>query len=79
MTEVKTFRVHGLFRVGLKWRKFAKEARGLTQTQAIQSVQQQLGSKTKIKTNQIKINAVEEINSSSVKNSLIAKIASMGE
>ncbi|MGP3667864.1 MAG: 50S ribosomal protein L18Ae [Candidatus Bathyarchaeota archaeon] len=75
MSEVKTFRVVCKAKVNFKVLFFSKEVRGLSLKEALEKVYSDIGSKNKLKRNEIKIVKVEEINPAEARNPLIRMIA----
>ena len=75
MSEVKTFRVVCKAKVGFRVLTFSKEVRGLSLEEALEKVYSDIGSRNKLKRNEIKIVKVEEINPAEAKNPLIRMIA----
>ncbi|RLG57703.1 MAG: 50S ribosomal protein L18a [Hadesarchaea archaeon] len=58
---MRTYRISGWFKQGLERQKFTKEVSALSEKHALERVYSDLGSKHKLKRNQINIDVVIEV------------------
>jgi large subunit ribosomal protein LX len=59
--SVKTFRIEGTFQMGEQKQPFVKECRAANESQAVEWVNSELGSKHKTPRNKIWIEKIEEV------------------
>jgi len=79
MSIVKTIRVKGELKMGLRSQSFTKDVRALKIEEAREMVLSEMGSRNKLKRNQIKILSVEEIDPQEAQNPTIRILAGVGE
>lgn len=78
MSRVKIFRVRGQAKVHLFTMKFEKETRALKPEEAVDKVYMELGSKHRLKRNQVQILEVKEITPGEANTPLIKKLEELG-
>jgi len=78
MSIVKTVRVKGELNMGLRSQGFTKYVRALSIEEAQKMVINEMGSRNKLKRNQIKILSVEEIDPQEAQNQTVRVLAGVG-
>jgi len=78
MSIVKTVRVKGKLNMGLRSQSFTKYVRALSIEEAQERVINEMGSRNKLKRNQIKILSVEEIDPQEAQNQTVRVLAGVG-
>lgn len=78
MSIVKTVRVKGKLKMGLRSQSFTKYVRALSIEEAQEKVINEMGSRNKLKRNQIKILSVEEIDPQEAQNQTVRVLAGVG-
>lgn len=58
---MKTYIIEGDFKIGKKWQHFKKTIQSNNEKNALEKIYSLLGSKHRMKRNQIKINAIKEV------------------
>ncbi|MEM2874826.1 MAG: 50S ribosomal protein L18Ae [Candidatus Hadarchaeales archaeon] len=71
---MKVYRIRGWFRQGLDLQRFTKEVPALSESQALERTYSLIGSRHKVKRNQINIEEIVEIGPGEVKDRRILEV-----